>query len=160
MIGPLTIAVLLAVGMLGLGFGLQPACAESVEVHAVPVSTAGGAAEESAKVFSRPATYLINGLAAGLLAAFIPISAISFHRFRLPRKEQEYTKVVRMLNLEPEAATLSMPALKSEYSGIDYCFPVGLSTLVAGLGAFAVLFGNRFWDPGDPSESWSRMART
>jgi hypothetical protein len=30
-------------------------------------------------------------------------------------------------------------------------FPVGLSTLVAGLGALAVLFGNRFWDPRDPS---------
>jgi hypothetical protein len=120
-IGPLRTAFCVAVGILGLCFGLQIASAQSRDAHGSAVAIAGRAADEAARVFSRPATYLINGLAASLLAAFIPISAISFHRFRLPRKEQGYTKVVRALNLEPEAATLSMPALKSEYSGMDYC---------------------------------------
>jgi len=126
--------------------------AEAADDSAASAADRGAAAPAAApKLCVRAATCMVNSLAVAFLASFLPISAISFHRFRLPRKEQEYTKVVRVLDLGEETAALSIPALKSEYSGRDYWFPVGFSTLVTALGAFAVIFGNRFWDPSVPS---------
>src|SRR5262245_49886689 len=72
----------------------------------------GAAAPATApKLCVRAATCVVNSLAVAFLASFLPISAISFHRFRLPRKEQEYAKVVRVLDLGEETAALSIPAL-------------------------------------------------
>jgi hypothetical protein len=51
-----------------------------------------------------------------ILAGFIPLSAFSFYRFRLPRKEQEYSKIVKTLDLEENEASLWIPAIKNEYS--------------------------------------------
>lgn len=78
------------------------------------------------------------------LSLFIPLTAFSFYRYRLGRKEEEYDKIISTLKLEETGASLSVPAIKNEYSALDYVLPVFFSTVLCLLGFTALFFGSSF----------------
>lgn len=78
------------------------------------------------------------------LSLFIPLTAFSFYRYRLGRKEEEYDKIISTLKLEETGASLSVPAIKNEYSSVDYVLPVFFSTALCLLGFTALFFGTSF----------------
>jgi hypothetical protein len=69
------------------------------------------------------------------------ITALSFFKVRLKKKELDFQNIVRALGLEEGGSGLVTPAVKHEYSHGDYWLPVGFATLVCASGFTQVFFG-------------------
>jgi len=94
-------------------------------------------------------TMRIAGMAA--LTVFIPLTACSFYCFRLPRKEEEYNRILAVLGYRKEGGPAYIPTIKNEYSAFDYVLPVGLATLISLLGSIVLIAGPRFLNLNDVS---------
>jgi hypothetical protein len=73
-----------------------------------------------------------------IFVALIPLSAFSFYRYRLPKKEQEYERIIESLG---EKRGDSKGLLQGQYGLSDYLLPVSLATVIALLGAFVAIVG-------------------
>jgi hypothetical protein len=71
-----------------------------------------------------------------VLSSFMMLSAVSFFRFRLKKKERDFDRIMRILGLHEDNAAVFSPSIKSEYSAADYLLPVSFATVVclAGFG--------------------------
>jgi hypothetical protein len=72
----------------------------------------------------------------GVLSSFMLLSAVSFFRFRLKKKERDFERIMRILGLHEDNAAVLTPTIKNEYSAADYILPVAFATVVcvAGFG--------------------------
>ena len=86
-------------------------------------------------------TAIFKGILMLLLSTFMAVSAISFLRFRLQRKEADFQRLVQLLGIEQSEAQFSVRRVSEEYAGRDYWLPVTFSTIVCLGGFFAVFFG-------------------
>src|SRR4030095_4492637 len=71
-----------------------------------------------------------------VLSSFMLLSAVSFFRFRLKKKERDFERIMRILGLHEDNAAVFSPTIKNEYSAVDYILPVVFATVVclAGFG--------------------------
>ena len=74
-----------------------------------------------------------------LLTSFMPVTAYSYYKFRLPKKLVQYSKFVDSFKLQK--ITLSAPLISDEYTLLDYAFPVAFVTFLCFLGSFSLLLG-------------------
>ena len=78
------------------------------------------------------------------LCCYMPITAYSFWRFRLPKKEEEFKKIIKALEMDESTAFFFTPTFKDEYSPIDYAIPVAFTTFLVLLGSIVILLGHEF----------------
>ncbi len=78
-----------------------------------------------------------------VLASFVPLTAISFLKYRLPRKAEEYDKILTALGFRDDEGPAYLPNVDNEYRAFDYVLPVAFATLVAALGAMTLILGPR-----------------
>lgn len=76
-----------------------------------------------------------------VLAAFMPVSAFSYLRNRISKKESELTSFVDLVLLDREAAGLAKGFVQEEYRPRAYWVPVAAATLIALLGLITLFFG-------------------
>ena len=71
-----------------------------------------------------------------MLSSFMLLSAVSFFRFRLKKKERDFERIMRILGLHEDNAAVFSPTIKNESSAADYLLPVAFATVVclAGFG--------------------------
>ncbi len=69
------------------------------------------------------------GMAA--FSSYMALTAISFLRFRLPKKERDYARTLRALGMDRNAADAYIPAVRDEYTGRDYILPVAAATFAS-----------------------------
>jgi len=74
-----------------------------------------------------------------VLSSFMALSAVSFFRFRLKKKERDFDRIMQIVGLDEGSAAVFSPTIENEYSAADYLLPVTFATVVclAGFG-FAV----------------------
>ena len=84
---------------------------------------------------------IIKILGIAFLASFMPLTAYSFYRFRLPKKEEEFRKIIKALEMDESTAFFFTPSFKDEYSPLDYAIPVAFSTFLVVLGSIVILLG-------------------
>lgn len=90
-------------------------------------------------------------LGVSVLASFMPLSALSFYRFRLPRKAEEFRRIVRILGVRRSFRSPPSRAVREEYSGPDYLLPVAFATFVCILGSIVLLLGSHLNIAEEPS---------
>ena len=78
------------------------------------------------------------------LCSYMPITAYSFWRFRLPKKEEEFKKIIKALKMDESTAFFFTPTFKDEYSPVDYAIPVVFTTFLVLLGSMVILLGHEF----------------
>lgn len=76
-----------------------------------------------------------------VLASFVPATAISFLKYRLPRKTEEYEKILTVLGFRDDRGPAYLPNVDNEYRARDYVLPVTFATLVTVLGAMTLILG-------------------
>lgn len=76
-----------------------------------------------------------------LLSAFMIVTAVSFLRFRIKKKEAEYKKLIRVLGISDNEVDFSARAISEEYASGDYLLPVTFATTVCLFGFSTLLFG-------------------
>jgi len=82
---------------------------------------------------------LIGSATLLLFIFFMPLSVISFYRFRLNRKRDEYERIIETLKVKGAQASLLAPSVENEYSVWDYALPVAFATFLCLMG-FAILY--------------------
>jgi hypothetical protein len=75
-----------------------------------------------------------------IFTLFMPLTALSFYRFRLPRKKDEFERILALLGLNKDESALWVPSIKSEYSVADYALPVLFASVLTALGAATLVF--------------------
>ncbi|MDY6972300.1 MAG: hypothetical protein SV775_08220 [Thermodesulfobacteriota bacterium] len=75
------------------------------------------------------------------IASFVPLTAVSFYKYRLRRKEEEYGKLLKALGYDDLDGPAYAPTVKNEFSASDYVLPVGFATLITFLGGIVLVFG-------------------
>ena len=76
-----------------------------------------------------------------ILSSFMCITALSFFKVRLKKKELDFQNIVRALGLQGGGSGLVTPAVADEYSPGDYWLPVIFATLICASGFVQVFFG-------------------
>lgn len=76
------------------------------------------------------------------LASYMPLTAYSFWRFRLPKKEEEFKKIIKALEMDESTAFFFIPSFKDEYSFLDYAIPVAFTIFLVVLGSIVILLGH------------------
>ncbi len=81
------------------------------------------------------------------LCAFYPFTAISFQKYRLPKKEKEYLRNQHLLFgdkgiLSDEDVSIEKNIFQADFDGTDYILPVSFVTLFCAMG-FYVLFSGK-----------------
>ena len=94
---------------------------------------------------------LIKLLGVIVMTSFIPLTAFSFYKFRLKKKEEEYIKVIDYLELKESKAFQTLPLLKDEYSATDYILPVLFATVVCLILSTILLLGRELKIAESPS---------
>jgi hypothetical protein len=74
-----------------------------------------------------------------VLSSFVPITCISFFRFRLQKKRREYQNVIESLGIAGSADP--NVSIESEFAYKDYILPILFTTFVCILGFSFLLFG-------------------
>lgn len=76
-----------------------------------------------------------------LLSSFLPLTVCSYRWYRLPKKQDEYKRVMKKLKDAGMEDTFTQTLLENEYSSKDYILPLTFVTIFSILG-FWVLFMN------------------
>ena len=76
-----------------------------------------------------------------VLSSFMCITALSFFKVRLKKKELDFQNIVRALGLQGGGSGLVTPAVADEYSPGDYWLPVIFATLICASGFVQVFIG-------------------
>ncbi|MDY6903940.1 MAG: hypothetical protein SWH61_04565 [Thermodesulfobacteriota bacterium] len=76
-----------------------------------------------------------------LLVSFMPLTAFSHRRFRLPRKNDEYRRIMERLNSAGIEDAATFTVLDEKYKTWDYLLPLAFVSLFSFMG-FVVLFQN------------------
>jgi len=76
-----------------------------------------------------------------VLSSFTIVTAISFLRVRVQKKEAQFQNIIRVLGLDDDEVRLFTPTVRDEYAARDYVLPVAFATLVALFGFITFLFG-------------------
>jgi len=76
-----------------------------------------------------------------LLSASMIVTAVSFLRFRIKKKQAEYEKLIGVLGISNDEAEFSTRAIGEEYASGDYVLPVTFATIVCLFGFSSLLFG-------------------
>ena len=71
------------------------------------------------------------------------LTAFSFYRFQLRKKEEEYTTIIKALKFDDSEAAASLLGLRNEYSAIDYALPVAFAAVLYALGTTALFLGSK-----------------
>jgi hypothetical protein len=111
---------------------------------------ADGAADDPLKLVLRLA-------GVGIITLFMPATAFSFYCFRLPRKKDEFERILSLLGLDAEQSSLWIPSIKSEYSVADYALPVLFASAVTALGAGTLVFGEELTVTARPTLLFSAL---
>ena len=82
-------------------------------------------------------------------ASFMPLTCVSFIRYRLQRKEAEYLEIINILGLKKDRSLET--AIRSEYSYKDYAMPVGLAFVLTLLGMFTMFFSQKYGFAKEPN---------
>ncbi len=77
-----------------------------------------------------------------ILVVFMPLTAISFLHFRLPKKMEEFAAVKRALNRENDASEIIALDFDQEESDLDYLLPVSFVTFFSVLGFYILVSNN------------------
>lgn len=88
-----------------------------------------------------PSTRYFKILLVLLLSSFMIVTAWSFLRFRIRKKEAEYRTLVRVLGITDDEAEFSSRAISQEYARGDYGLPVAFATAVCLFGFVSLVFG-------------------
>ncbi len=92
------------------------------------------------------ATALIKYLLVMLLSSFMCITALSFFKVRLKKRELDFQNIVQSLGLPGRGRGLPL-TMTDEYFPADYWLPVGFATLICACGFTHVFFGEGSFDP-------------
>lgn len=76
-----------------------------------------------------------------IMVLFMPLTAISYLHYRLPKKKEEYNQVKVSLHAENNSSELYSVISSPEDSGSDYLLPIFFVTFLSFLG-FSILFSN------------------
>ncbi len=90
-----------------------------------------------------PYIQVLKFLLATMCSSFMILSAISFLRFRLRKKEREYKDLLKLFKIKEDQFRLS--TVENEYSVADYILPVGFATTIC-LFFWAVIFMGSAWE--------------
>jgi hypothetical protein len=86
---------------------------------------------------------IISTVGIFVLASFIPLTAISFYKYRLPRKSDEYEQLIQAIGHTGDNGPAYIPTINKEYSAIDYVLPVTFATLITLLFSTVMIMGPR-----------------
>ncbi|MGH6917369.1 MAG: hypothetical protein ACREJ0_06650, partial [Geminicoccaceae bacterium] len=75
-----------------------------------------------------------------ILGSFMVVTAASFVRSRVHRKQAEYTDIIRFLGIRDEQGRFATRAVIDEYPWQAYVVPVAAATLVTVFGLGSLLF--------------------
>lgn len=85
--------------------------------------------------------FLAKSLLVLVLSSFVVVTAVSFLRVRVKKKETQFRNIIRVLGLADDEVRLFTPTVRDEYAARDYMLPVAFATLVSLFGFIAFLFG-------------------
>jgi hypothetical protein len=91
--------------------------------------------------FVRETTHWMEGPAIAILVVFMPLTAISYLHFRLPKKKGEFKAIQKLLDNENTAAESFTADIRQDDSSADYLLPIFFVSFFCGLG-FYILFAN------------------
>lgn len=77
-----------------------------------------------------------------VMVIFMPLTAISFLHYRLPKKQKEFDKIVNALDGAEHGFEVDYFIIESEYKSSDYLLPILFVTLFSMLGFYILLAGN------------------
>ncbi|MFQ5577004.1 MAG: hypothetical protein ACE5G8_08465 [Anaerolineae bacterium] len=80
-----------------------------------------------------------------LMTLFMPLTVVSFFRFRLKKKEEEYRQMMYTMGVGGEDAAWAVQAVRDDYAPADYILPVAFVTVVSFLGSFTLLMGGELY---------------
>ncbi|MFT5419493.1 MAG: hypothetical protein ACI9D5_000233 [Candidatus Endobugula sp.] len=81
-------------------------------------------------------------LGIAVMVVFMPLTAISFLHYRLPKKQKEFDKILKSLDSTEHGVEVDSFVVDTEYKGSDYLLPVLFVTLFSSLGFYILLTGN------------------
>lgn len=76
-----------------------------------------------------------------VLSSFVVVTAVSFLRVRVKKKEAQFQSIIRALGLADDDVRFFTPTVADEYAARDYALPVAFATLVCMAGSTAFIFG-------------------
>ena len=76
------------------------------------------------------------------LVVFMPLTAISFLHYRLPKKQKEFNDILESLSTTEHGVEVDSFVVDSEYKSSDYFLPVLFVTLFSTIGFYILLGGN------------------
>jgi hypothetical protein len=88
------------------------------------------------------ATHWIVPLSIATLVVFMPLTAISFLHYRLPKKQKEFQKIIETLSSSEHGAELESFVVDSEHKHSDYFLPVLFVSLFSAIGFYILISGN------------------
>jgi hypothetical protein len=86
------------------------------------------------------AGWLYKLILLAILSSFMVVTAASFVRSRVHRKQAEYTDIIRFLGVRDEQGRFATRAVIDEYPARAYVVPVAAATLVTVFGLASLLF--------------------
>ncbi|MFT6102157.1 MAG: hypothetical protein ACJATV_000891 [Granulosicoccus sp.] len=81
-------------------------------------------------------------LGISVMVIFMPLTAISFLHYRLPKKQKEFHKILTALETVEHGVEVNYSNIDSEYKSSDYLLPILFVTLFSALGFYILLAGN------------------
>jgi hypothetical protein len=81
-------------------------------------------------------------LGIAVMVVFMPLTAISFLHYRLPKKQKEFDRIIKSLDATEHGVEVDSFVIDTEYKGSDYLLPVLFVTLFSSLGFYILLAGN------------------
>jgi hypothetical protein len=77
-----------------------------------------------------------------LMAVFIPLTAISFLQYRLPKKQKEFDKIIRALDTKKDNRVIEYFTIDADFRSSDYLLPILFVTFFSILGFYILLAAN------------------
>jgi len=77
-----------------------------------------------------------------VMVVFMPLTAISFLHYRLPKKQKEFDKILTTLETVEHGVEVEYSEIDSEYKSSDYLLPILFVTLFSAIGFYILLAGN------------------
>lgn len=81
-------------------------------------------------------------LGISIMVVFMPLTAISYLHFRLPKKQKEYGNILHSLESTDHGTEVDSYIIDTEHKSSDYLLPVLFVSLFSSLGFYILLGGN------------------